>query len=204
MKTFDIHTFLKTRPLSWSAMSSFEYDPEQWFQAYPMGIKQPTSPEMAFGSVFGKSAEIGKPLAPVTLLAKMEHPFAFMFGKIPMIGYADTFDPVFKSHIGEYKTGVKEWTQKRVDEHGQITFYALGNYTLDKVRPEDCAFFLEWIPTKKVWAKNGLSYGIAFRDTPPMPIHFDTKRTMKDLLQFGQRINRTVKEMEIYANRRMA
>jgi len=201
----NLKQFFKTRPLSWSAISSFEYDKEQWYQNYIAGIKQPASPEMIFGKKFADSCEALKPLAPVTLLSKMEQPFNFVFNGIAMVGYADTFDDINKNHTGEYKTGVKPWDQKRVDAHGQITMYAMGNLITNKMQPEKCRFFLEWIPTKKVPRENGdysgFDYDIEFADKPPKVINFTTVRTMKDIVEFGVRINKTVAEMQKYVDK---
>lgn len=201
-KKFDIIEFLQTRPFSWSAKSSFDWDKEQWYQKYILGIKQPDSPELLFGKKFADSCEIRKPLAPVTLLSVVEHEFRFRLGDIPIIGYADTFEKKTKDHTGEFKTGVKIWDQKRVDNHGQISLYALGNYLLEKIKPEKCRFFLEWIPTRKVPRKNndysGFDYDIDFRDIEPMVIHFETKRTTRQVLEFGVEIKNTLREMEQY------
>lgn len=197
-KRFDIRKFLKDRPLSWSAISSFEYDPEQWYRNYYLGQKDPANKEMIFGSRFATAAENGKPMAKITMLCKMEQEFNVVFNKIPLKGFADTFCTKTKKRTGEYKTGKYKsngdpaWTQKRVDEHGQITLYALMNYVKHKMRPEDCEFFLEWIPT----AEDG-SFNIYIID-PNDVKHFVTKRTMKDLLDFGMRINRTVDAMQAY------
>ena len=201
-KKFKIIDFVQERPLSWSAISSFEYDPEQWYQKYYMGIAQPSSPEMEFGKTFADACEVRKPLAPVTMLSKMEHEFKFMFGEIPMIGYADTHEEETRDETGEYKTGVKPWDQKRVDTHGQVDMYALGNWVLHKMKPQDCKFWLEWIPTMRIAQGNGAyrssDYKIAFASNPPQVHHFDTKRSMRDVLQFGVRVQNTLQEMESY------
>ncbi len=191
-KNFRIKDFLKKRPLSWSAISSFEYDPEQWYRNYFLGQRDPASREMIFGSKFATSCENRKPLAPVTLLCKMEKEFSIVFNQIPLVGYADTFCEKTKCHTGEYKTGKKAWDQQRVDEHGQITMYSLMNYVKHKKKPEDCEFFLEWIPTCELG-----DFSIDF--VRPIKVHhFKTKRTMRDVLDFGIRINETVKAMELY------
>lgn len=197
-KHFDIYAFLKKRPLSWSAMSSFEYDPEQWYRRYFLNEEQAPSAEMLFGKKFADACEARKPLAPVTLLCKMEQPFKVVFNKVPLVGYADTYCQKTKAHIGEYKTGkmkstgADSWDQKRVDEHGQITMYALMNYITNKKKPEDCKFFLEWVPTVQA---GDFSIDLL---KPVKVYHFDTKRTMRDILDFGARINRTVKAMQDY------
>lgn len=191
-KNFKISEFLKNRPLSWSALSSFEYDPEQWYQNYFLGKKPDPSKEMQFGSRFAKSCENREPLAPVTMLCKMEQPFKIVFNQIPLIGFADSFCENSKKGFIEYKTGKKAWTQERADGHGQITMYALMNYVTNKVTPEECTFVLEWIPT----IERG-DFTIDF--VRPIKVHsFNTKRTTSDILHFGARINKTIKEMEIY------
>lgn len=197
-KTFDIFRFCERRPMSWSAVSSFEWDPEQWYQSYIMGKKMQMTPELSFGSKFASSCENRKPLAKVTMLSKMEQPFKCKFGKLWLTGFADTFDHVGKKKFGEYKTGVKAWDQKRADEHGQITMYALMNYLISRIRPEDCRFFLEWIPTqKKVNSSNFGAYTIEFVKGKKV-LHFDTKRTMKQMLEFGDRLNKTALAMQEY------
>ena len=189
----------RKRDYSWSQHSSFKWSPPQWFERYILDIPSPPTPELGFGKVFADSCEIGKPLAPITMFSKMEQDFKVPFHGFTLIGYADTFcDTTFK-RIGEYKTGMKEWTQKRVDEHGQLTFYCLMNFIANKIRPEDVEIFLEWIPTVRVWKErdeSGFDYEMTFRDNPPVPVHFKTKRTMQETLAFGNEIVKTRKEME--------
>ena len=42
------------KPISWSSISSFNYDKKQWYRSYVLGIKDPPSKEMEFGSYIGK------------------------------------------------------------------------------------------------------------------------------------------------------
>lgn len=191
---------LRARPLSWTAISSFEYDKDQWFNKYVLGKPTPITPELEFGKKFADAIEAGKPMSPVTILSKVEQPFEVMFGDISLVGYADTFDKDTKKHIGEFKTGKTKnpWTQKRVDEHGQITMYCLMNLITNKVKPEDTKLFLEWCPTQE----NG-DYTISLID-PNDVRHFDTKRTMLDIVNFMQRIKNVTQEMESYAQFKLA
>ena len=199
LKPSTIKYEVRNRPLSWSAISQFAYNKEQWFDKYVLGKQLPITPELEFGKKFADAIEAGQPLAPVTLLSKVEQPFEVVFGDIPLIGYADTFDDVNKNHLGEYKTGKKKnpWNQKRVDEHGQITMYYLMNYITNKIHPKDMKAFLEWIPTQE----NG-DYTISLME-PVTVYHFETKRDMNDLLKFMNLINTTVQEMESYAQFRL-
>lgn len=188
MKTFD-----KKRALSWSAISSFEYDKEEWYRKYVLGIKPEDNKEMAFGRKFAQSIESGKPLAPVLTLSAVEHPFQVSFNGIPLIGYADSFcDKTFKK-LEEYKTGKKIWDQKRADEHRQIDMYLLMNLITNKIRPEDVECAITWIPTQE----NG-DFSISFVE--PIRVHrFVTKRTTAQVLKFGAYIKNIYKDMELYA-----
>lgn len=200
-KKFDIYKFLETRPLSWSALSSFEYNPEQWYQNYVVGAKGEPNEEMKFGSKVGKRLETDPTYLPMIVRhSKMEHEFRVKYGKIHLVGYADTFCQITWKKLGEYKTGVKPWDKKRVDSHGQLTFYCFMNYIDKKIRPEDVEIDLTWMPTRKVTDED-FNYKIAFVE--PIEKHikkFRTKRTMTDVLQFATRLKKVVVEMEEYAN----
>lgn len=189
------YTFDKDRPQSWSSISSFRYDKEQWFHKYILGEKDFETAEMQFGKQFALSIENGtckvKELMKV-LQNKKEYPFKVNFGDIPLVGYGDAFcDKTFKI-LDEVKTGHKKWDQQRADEHGQFDMYLLMNWLMNKVKPEDVICTLYWIPT----VKHG-DFTIEF--VKPIKVHpFKTKRTMQQILQFGAGIKGTVKEMKAY------
>jgi hypothetical protein len=203
VKKFNIREFLQTRPLSWSALSSFDYDPEQWFKRYILGEKQRENSRMIFGKVIAHSIEMGRPLVPFTIIngepikgKNVEHPFKVMFSGVPLIGFADTFDHVSFKKLGEFKTSEKGWDQTRVDQHGQITMYLLMNYITNKVNPEDVECFLEYAQTYE-----DSNFKIKF--VKPVKIyHFKTKRTMADILRFGKYINDTIDAMQKYVESR--
>jgi hypothetical protein len=206
-------TFDKERPLSWSAISSFEYDPEQWWNKYCLHGKcirancfidpgnpnacplNQTTKEMLFGKKIADSIEDGTCTIPgllERLQEKKEHPFKCHFGKIPLIGFADAFcDKTFKI-LDEVKTGKKKWDQKRVDYHGQLDMYLLQNWIMNKIKPEEVTVTLHWIPTQD----NG-DFSISFVE-PVRVQSFKTKRTMRDILNFGMRINKIYKKMKKY------
>lgn len=217
-------TFNKKRPLSWSAMSSFEYDKEQWWFKYCLhgdcrrdneetGEKAfcvvagcadhncpvvKTTVEMEFGKKFAKSIEDGTCSVPelmAKLKGKKEFPFKnIMFGDIELVGFADDFCPETFRKLDEVKTGKKKWDQKRVDGHGQIDMYLLMNFIQNKIRPEEVVCDLHWIPTQ-----DNNDFSISF--VVPIKVHsFRTKRTTQDVLNFGARIKRVFREMEEYAN----
>lgn len=183
------------RPLSWSSISQFEYDKQQWYRRYVLNEQQEPSREMIFGKKIGTMLEKDPTFLPfIPRHDTMEHPFKVVFNKIPMVGYADSFCNKTKKKLIETKTGKKAWNQKRADEHGQITLYALFNYITNKVKPEETEFDLVWMPTEETG-------GFEIQFVEPIEKTFKifrTKRTMSDILKFGNRINETVKEMNEY------
>ncbi len=190
----------KKRSLSWSSISSFEYDKNQWFDSYILGKRQ-SSPEMTFGKMVGdKLATDPTYLPQVPRLNTFEYKFEVMFNKIPLIGYADSFCTITNKKMKEYKTGVKPWTKKRADEHGQIDMYLLMHYITKKIKPEDVDCELIWLPTKK--EETG-DFKVTISFVEPLIIQtFKTKRTMNDILIFGQRIKDRYKEMQEYVKSR--
>jgi len=187
----------KERPFSWSQISSYEYDPEQWYKRYVLKEETHETAEMKFGKMIGeKVANDPKYLPFIKRLNVSEHPFSVMFGKIPLVGYGDFYCSITRKKLQELKTGVKEWTQKRADEHGQIDMYLLMHFITEKIKPEDVECELIWLPTKRA---EGGDFNVNITLVEPVEKHhkiFKTKRTMADILTFGARINRTYKEME--------
>lgn len=183
----------KTRSLSWSAISSFEYDPEQWFQSYVLKIRQ-ISKEMTFGSTVDTRLQEDRSYLPqVERYPISQHPMKAVFNGIPLVGIADGFDRE-RLRLKDDKTGKKPWDQARADETGQLTMYCLLLYLTEKIKPEDMSLFISWLPT----IESG-DFSIQFRDKPVVPIIFETKRTTRDIIEFGARIKKTLKAMELYA-----
>ncbi len=181
------------RPLSWSAISSFEFSKEQWYSKYILNEPAPDNLAMEFGRKFAKSVEDRKPLVPVTIYKEVEYPLKVVFGGIPMVGFIDTYEP--HTALREYKTARQLWTQKKANEHGQLAMYALMLYITHKVKPENLTIHLDCIQT----VESG-DFVVDFLDKS---IHsFEVKLTMKDILNFGTRIMRVVKEMESYTQSR--
>lgn len=188
MKRFD------ERPLSWSALSSWNYDKEQWYKKYVLCREQPASKEMIFGKSIGEqyaSDPTFLPYLPRNLV--FEYPLFGKLGGLALIGYIDSYTP--HTDLIEIKTGKKEWTQKRVDEHQQFDMYLLLLKIQHKVNPEDVRCRLVWLPTVLTG-----DFAISLIDTPP--VIFETKRTTKDILLFGAQVMDIYKQMQRYAETR--
>lgn len=194
MKQFKItDIYHKDRPLSWSAISSFEYSPEQWYTTYILGIRQ-ESKELTFGSYVDTKLQNDPTFLPqVERYPIMQHGMrAALKGVIPLIGYADGWCST-TLRLKDDKTGKKPWDQKRTDETGQLTMYAFLLYLTARIKPEDLRLFISWLPT----VEQG-DFSIGFRDDPVVPQIFETRRTMEDILEFGMRIKITLAAMEEY------
>lgn len=200
------HTFSIENPvISWSSYSGFLYDKERWYQTYVMGKKQ-TSPELTFGKAVADSMETDKPLVAFTRLTIVEYEFETSLGPIPLVGSMDTFEPPTRHATsslqsnacigGEFKTGVKPWDKKRVDEHGQLTFYSLLLWLQDKIHPSNIEWFLEWAPTKRT-EHGDFRVEIQFDKTKKIQL-FKTHRTMTQVLQLASDIKKVHKEMIEY------
>ncbi len=198
------HAFSFKNPvISWSSYSGFLYDKEQWYQTYVKGKKQ-QSAELTFGKAVADSMETDKPLAPFTRMSIVEYEFDTKLGKIPIVGSMDTFEPPkdffnlresSECTGGEFKTGVKPWDQKRVDEHGQLTFYTLCLWLQNKIPPHHVNWFLEWAPTVKT-ESGDFHHKIEFANVPIK--RFTTRRTMTQVLELAANITKVHKEMFEY------
>lgn len=193
--------YLENRPLSYSAVSSFEYDKNQWFETYMKGVKQ-TSPELTFGSMVDLKIQNDPTFIPtLPRYPNMQWEGKVVFNNIPLIGKADGID-FDKKMLADYKTGRLEWDKKRADETDQLTFYLLLIYVIKKIKPQEFRCFIHWLPTKKD-ESGDFKTTISFRDDPVIPITFETKRTMTDILRLGLHIKEVVSEMESYAQSRI-
>lgn len=186
--------FDTTRAVSWSMLSSWEYDPEQWYRRYVLGLKD-TSHEMEFGSLVDRKLQEDESFLPhVPRYPFMQHEMRATLGGIDLVGIADGWDPNAKE-LADYKTGKKAWDQKRADETGQLTMYALLLHMTQGYRPEDIDFVIHWLPTHE---KGDFSIGLI--DEKHL-VSIPTRRTTRQMLDFGRRIQAAHKAMQEYARR---
>lgn len=183
----------KVRPLSYSQLSSFEYDSEQWYSNYVLGIREPANPAMLFGNTVGDTLGTPTSMVPDLIYPGIkEYELKANLGPIHIIGFCDAYCPETKV-LTENKTSATKdrWTQKKVDEHGQLTMYCLMLFLRDKVKPEDVTINLNFIPVRTV----GFDFELP---KPPTFQTFATRRTTRDILEYAVYIQHTVKLMEEY------
>lgn len=200
MKKFDLTTiYHKDRPLSWSAISAFEWNPSQWYKKYVLKELPEETPELRFGKMIDERIQKDPHFLPLLIRCPiLQHEMRAVWNDIPLLGIADAYWPPSTRTKGalsirDYKTGRKAWDQKRADETGQLTMYLFMLWLQDKtIKLDKAQLYIDWLPTH---IKDG---EIAFIE--PVKIHtFKTQRSMTEVLKFGQRIQDTYAAMEQYA-----
>ena len=185
----------KERDISWSQLSSWSYSKEQWAHKYIFNKPEPANPAMLFGNLVGDSLGLPNSMVPSLnqhLVGIKEYELRVPLGDRMLVGFCDHYCPE-QIVLNENKTSQKSdrWTQKLVDLHDQITMYDLLIFLKLKIKPEQVKNFLNFIPVQE-----GQDFQLRVEDK----FHrFETKRTLKQCLMFGAEINKTLKEMESYA-----
>lgn len=206
------------RAVSWSMLSAFAWNREQWWKKY-IGKELPEdTPELRFGKYVDERIQAEPEWLPnIIRYPILQHEMRVEYCGIPLVGIADAYRPEIKGKnipknsrkvmgygseqwavrpaLRDYKTGRKPWTQKRADETGQLTMYCLMLYLTEGIRPEDVELYIDWMPTHIVDGE------IAFIKEGEV-VTFKTKRTMREVLKFGQFIIDEYAAMHTYAAKR--
>ena len=184
---------IRPRPyLSWSQLTLFESSPERYLDTYINEKRMFINRGMALGKEIADALETGEATGdPIKDLVISQIPkFAIMeaeleatlkLGKIeiPLYGKADTAKRDL-TKFKEYKTGQASWSQKQVDNHGQITMYCTIIRAKTGNIPKDIE--LVYLPTKQL--PDG-------KVEPTGDIHIiKTKRTLIDILKMEARIKK--------------
>lgn len=204
--------------MSWSAISTFKWRKGDWYEKYVVhgkctrgeiimcvvaGWADPdcpvvrSSPELRFGSYVDKRIQTDPGFLPeLVRYPIMQHEMRCTFNGIPLVGFSDAALDIKKKSaeyfLRDYKTGRNPWDQKRADETGQLTMYAFMIYLELKLKPEQGKFFIDWMPTHMEDGE------VAFIEEGKI-VTFETRRSMQQVLEFGQEILATWKAMELYA-----
>lgn len=158
-----------------------------------------TNDAMRYGSKVDKDIELGESEDKITkhlliFLPKyqsMQHEgkAVIKVGKeeVPLFGKYDGYDPMIgdrRSRIGDYKTGMIKWTQKRADECDQLTFYDLMEW-ISTGKQSD--LFIHWMPTVK-------GHDGKIRATGEV-VNFQTSRKLVELMRMQARIGKAAREI---------
>lgn len=188
------HQIDPNRAISWSQISSFDWDPEQWYQTYVLGIRQ-ESRELTFGSMIDKRIQEDPDFIPELPRYKlMQHKMEAKIGGLKIVGLPDGLD-LKKFLLADYKTGKKAWDQARAEATGQLKMYLLLVWLTEKITPEKFRCFIHWLPT---YERGDFTIQLV---EPIKPQTFEVKITMQEVLEFSVYITNTVKKMKEYAER---
>lgn len=178
--------------LSFSQMTTFEMSPEKYADQYLYGKKQRITRNMAYGSLMADGLEseeaTGDPLldlmmARIPKFEVMDKSFEVDLpnGKtaIKLLAKPDTTKADYTA-FKEYKTSVRKWTQKMVDDSGQITFYATAMWLKTGKIPVD----IELVDVQVTYLQDG-----ALQPTGDI-WRFPTKRSMIDIIKMTGRMKK--------------
>lgn len=143
--------------LSFTQKQLWEKDPKKYIERYLYDAAQFTTREMAFGKRLAVAVEeekddedqlLNEMIAKLPKLdqAEVEVRADMKIGKeiVPLYGKLDHARKDLTA-FREYKTGKTKWTQRKVDEDKQITFYCTMIFILTGKIPND--IMLAWVPT---------------------------------------------------------
>lgn len=189
----------RQRPLSWSSISSFNYNREEWYDRYILGKKSDDSAAMLAGKRIGERLASDQTFLPqVPRYDTYEKELRAKIGEIYLIGFLDSFNSKTKDFL-EYKTSSnkKKWTQKSCNEHGQILMYLFLLWKNYGITPEQIKVKLVYIPVKE----SG-DFSINLSGEPAQV--FEIKHTTVEVLKFASLIKQTYQEMQEYVTNRLS
>lgn len=136
MQCYHVHKMdLPKKYLSYSAISLWERNKQEFRERYYENKKSPETPEIILGRKIAKILESGEVahdpiLQAVPRYSHPEHKLEVTIGEIPILGYLDSFDPQTNSFL-EYKTGrpnndgSPRWDDLSVAKHEQLDIYSM-------------------------------------------------------------------------------
>lgn len=149
--------------ISWSQLDLWEKDQKTYIKRYFLGEEDKGNAYMAYGSKVAKDAENGESddlviaalntILPTYPKAEYEitHTIETKRGPLKLLGKLDQFRAKPLA-FRERKTGMKPWTQSRVDKHGQIDFYYILIGGKHDAKPSEIDAWLDWAGTE--WRYN--------------------------------------------------
>lgn len=138
--------------LSYSQMRVWLEDKDAYRQRYFLGVSEPGSRYLMFGSEIAKGLEAGTiKVENLTQYPVQEEQIKIDVEGVPFYAYIDQFWPE-KRKFREIKTGIRKrdgsprWTQKAVNEHMQLDVYS--TLVEEKYGSVDEECHLDWIVTR--------------------------------------------------------
>jgi hypothetical protein len=177
-------------------MDLFERNVEKWKRLYIYGEEMTINNGMEFGRKMAEGLENDEITGDMALDLVMERLPKFEImdkpieailkngkNKIPLLAKPDTMKADMTA-FKEYKTGQEPWSRKKVDESGQVTFYATVLFILSGKIPSD----IELVHVQTAKEGNGAP-DARIRATGDIYRH-PTKRTMGQILNMMVRMKK--------------
>lgn len=195
----DLNQQLRFPTLSWSSINAFtEYNKDEWYNSYVLGIRQPPNPQMEVGIRLGERWATDPTFLPEVERPEIfEHNLTTVIDGITVTSHLDGLHLENKKKLQELKTtsSKTKWNAKSVREWGQITLYCLMLYRNYGIKPEDLEIELIYIPVSQT--------GDFKYEQSGAPVIIPTQRTMLDLVKFAVFIKKTHEEMvDFVANKK--
>lgn len=187
----------KHRPLSWSAISSFEYSKDDFYSKYVLGEKTDPNSKMLFGNeVGGRLATEPNFLPEIPRYEIYEQKLAGKIDDIHLIGYLDNFCPETKN-FHEFKTSSSKtrWTQEKAQEHGQIMFYKFLIYQNYGIDPSTIKCNLFYIPVEEAG-----DFSMKLSNEPIQC--FEVIHSVTDIIKFGNYIKKIWQKMQDFVEKK--
>lgn len=197
--------------LSYSQMTLFEMRPKDYIRQYVYGEQSYFNKNMKYGTMVADTLEVedwtGDPVLDLTLMKvpafglrdkviqdrqgiRVWYDVQKRYVKIPVLENGDDDVPILakpdtakKNYTAfkEYKTSTRKWTQRMVDESGQITFYALAIWLRNGQIPQN----IELVVVHLKYDEKGVLVPTGELS------RYSTKRTMADIIKMSSRIKKS-------------
>ena len=135
--------------LSWTQMNTWITNPERYKRETFHGGKKLDTEYLQYGKEIATMIEEGRHtelLPDLITYDTPEHKIECEVAGVPVLCFLDTWQST-SNLFREYKTGTIPWTQKKVQKHDQLLFYATALKWSTGKMPEYCD--LDWIETRK-------------------------------------------------------
>jgi hypothetical protein len=187
--------FWKEKSMSYSQISSFLWNKEQWYETYVDPAIFQTSPELEFGSsVDLKLQRDPKFLPQIERLELMQHKMRVVFDGISLVGIPDNLS-IKRRLLQDFKTGRNPWTHDLAKKTGQLKIYLLLLYITEKIDPSEFTCSIIWLPTYKT-EEDVVNF------VKPFAVQkFDVQHTLGEVLSYWKEVKKIRKQMEEYVDK---
>lgn len=143
--------------LSYSQMDLWLKNPSQYKSQYFENGPRIKTRYTEFGKKIAEMIENGLHTQVLpNLIVFPEHEFKIetIVNGVPVLCYLDSYHPD-TNEFRDDKTGMKPWTQGKVQSHEQLPFYACALKALTGNTPKKC--YIDWLETREVKKTSGFS-----------------------------------------------